>query len=247
MVMRRLAYCLSIGCVAVIAFAPGAGAGDKRAVIELFTSQGCSSCPSADRLLGTLSQDRTLVALSLSVDYWDYLGWKDTLALPGNTKRQRGYAKSRGDRQVYTPQAVVNGVLHVVGSDRSAVDQAIAKSRSEAGVLAVPVRLSQAADGRITVAIADSPSGANGEVWLCGVKKAIAIQIERGENRGKTVTYHNVARGWHKLGDWNGKAASFTLSRSDLKGGVDEATVILQERPKGHPGRVLGAATLALK
>jgi hypothetical protein len=247
MVMHRLAYCLSIGCVAVLAFASTAVAGDKRAVIELFTSQGCSSCPSADRLLGELSHDRTLVTLSLSVDYWDYIGWKDTLALPGHRKRQWGYAKSRGDRQVYTPQAVINGVLHVVGSDKSAIDQAIAKSRSETGTLAVPVQLSQDADGRITVAIADSPSRAQGEIWLCGVKKAVAVKIERGENRGKMVTYHNVARAWHKLGDWTGKAASFTLSRSDFKDGVDEATVILQERPNGHPGRVLGAATLALK
>jgi hypothetical protein len=247
MVMRRLTYCLSMGCFAVVALTPVADAGDKRAVIELFTSQGCSSCPSADRLLGELSHDRSLVALSLSVDYWDYLGWKDTLTVPGNTLRQRGYAKSRGDRQVYTPQAVVNGVMHVVGSDKGAIERAIAKSRNQAGILAVPVQLTQTADGRITVAVADSPSDAHGEVWLCGVKKETAIQIARGENRGKTVTYHNVVRGWYKLGDWTGKAASFTLSRSDLKGGVDEAAVILQERPKGHPGRVLGAASLALK
>jgi len=220
---------------------------EPKAVVELFTSQGCSSCPRADAVLGRLAERDDIIALSLSVDYWDYLGWKDTLTVPGNTLRQRGYAKSRGDRQVYTPQAVVNGVMHVVGSDKGAIERAIAKSRNQEGILAVPVQLTQTADGRITVAVADSPSNAHGEVWLCGVKKETAIQIARGENRGKTVTYHNVVRGWHKLGDWTGKAASFTLSRSDLKGGVDEAAVILQERPKGHPGRVLGAATLALK
>jgi hypothetical protein len=246
MVLRRLMHCLSIGCVAVAAYTPTANAGDKRAVIELFTSQGCSSCPAADRLIGELAHDRSLVTLSLSVDYWDYLGWKDTLALPGNTARQRGYAKSRGDRQVYTPQAVINGVAHAVGSDRSAINRAITQSRAQQDTLAVPVKLSEA-NGRITVAVADAPAGAHGEVWLCGVKRASAIEIGRGENRGRTVTYHNVVRGWHKVGEWTGKAASWTVSRSDFKAGVDEAAVILQERPNGHPGRVLGAASIALK
>ena len=246
MILHRLMHCIGIGCVAVVAFAPAAGADEKRAVIELFTSQGCSSCPSADRLLGELSGDSTLLPLSLSVDYWDYLGWKDTLALPAHTQRQRGYAKSRGDRHVYTPQAVVNGVVHAIGSDKAALDRAIAQSRSQTGTMAVPVRLSNA-DGRITVALPDSASGARGEVWLCGVKKAAPVEIARGENRGKTVTYHNVVRNWHKLGEWSGESASWTMSRSDLKGSIDEAAVIVQERPNGYPGRVLGAASIALK
>jgi hypothetical protein len=108
------------------------------------------------------------------------------------------------------------------------------------------VKLSEA-NGRITVAVTDAPAGAHGEVWLCGVKKATAIQIARGENRGRTVTYHNVVRGWRKLGEWTGKSASWTVSRSDFKAGVDEAAVILQESPSGHPGRVLGTASIALK
>ena len=86
-------------------------AGEPRAVIELFTSQGCSSCPPADKLLGELARDPSLIAMSLPVDYWDYLGWKDTLALHGHTTRQRAYAEARGDREVYTPQVVVNGVV----------------------------------------------------------------------------------------------------------------------------------------
>jgi hypothetical protein len=124
MALHRLVHCFSVGCISVVALTSTAEAGDKRAVIELFTSQGCSSCPAADRLLGELSRDHTLVTLSLSVEYWDYLGWKDTLALPSHTKRQKGYAKSRGDRQLYTPQAVINGVAHAVGSDRTAIDRA---------------------------------------------------------------------------------------------------------------------------
>ena len=246
MPLRRLMHSFSIGCIVVVALAPAVDAGEKRAVIELFTSQGCSSCPSADRLLGELSRDRSLVALSLSVNYWDYLGWKDTLALPAHTVRQRGYSKSRGDRQVYTPQAVINGVAHAIGSNRDAIDRAIASSRKRDQAMTVPVSLSDA-DGRITVTLPDSPVAAGGEVWLCGVKRALAVAISRGENRGRTVTYHNVVRGWHKLGDWTGKSANWTVSRSDFKAGVDEAAVIVQEHPRGHPGRVLGAATIALQ
>lgn len=245
MILRHLLHGLSVGCVAILALTPAANAGEKRAVIELFTSQGCSSCPPADRLLGELSNDHSLIALSLSVNYWDYLGWKDTLALSRHAQRQRGYAKARGDRQVYTPQAVINGMVHAIGSDRSAIEKAIAQTRSKAGTMAVPVKMSNDG-GRITVAVPES-SSAQGEVWICGVKRAAAVEIGRGENRGRTVTYHNVVRGWHKLGDWSGKSASWTVSRSDLKAGVDEAAVIVQERPNGYPGRVLGAATVALK
>jgi hypothetical protein len=246
MLLPRLAYRFGIGCLALAGLASNAGAGEARAIVELFTSQGCSSCPAADRLLGELSHDTSLVALSLAVEYWDYLGWKDTLSLPGHTQRQRGYAKSRGDRQVYTPQAVINGVTHVVGSDKAAIERAIAASRRVDGTMAVPVALSNA-DGRITVSLPDSPSGAHGEVWFCGVKRSAAVQVSRGENRGRTLTYHNVVRGWHRLGEWTGKSAAWTVSRSDLKAGVDEAAVIVQEHPDGHPGRVLGAASIALK
>ena len=96
---------------------------EPRAVIELFTSQGCSSCPPADKLAGELARDPSIIVMSLPIDYWDYLGWKDTLALPGHTKRQRAYAQARGDREVYTPQVVVNGVAHVLGSDKDAIEQ----------------------------------------------------------------------------------------------------------------------------
>ena len=102
---------------------PAAGA-EPRAVIELFTSQGCSSCPAADKLIGEMSKDPNVIALSLAVDYWDYLGWKDTNAISGHSNRQRAYAKVRGDREVYTPQVVVNGAIHVLGSDKAAIDQA---------------------------------------------------------------------------------------------------------------------------
>src|SRR6266508_3656100 len=122
-----LAIALSAGFVSARA--------EPRAVIELFTSQGCSSCPPADRLVGELARDPSIVAMSLPVDYWDYLGWKDTLANPRHTARQRGYARVRGDREVYTPQVVVNGAFHVIGSDKAAIEHVIAKSRQNPAAL----------------------------------------------------------------------------------------------------------------
>ena len=117
-------------------------------MVELFTSQGCSSCPAADKLLGELAHDPSLIALSLPVDYWDYLGWKDTLALHGHTNRQRAYASARGDRDVYTPQVVVNGIVHVLGSDKAAIEHAIAQTRATRRPLPLPVTL-KIADGKL--------------------------------------------------------------------------------------------------
>ena len=114
---------------------------EPRAVIELFTSQGCSSCPAADKLLGELAADPSLVPISVPIDYWDYLGWKDTLADPRNTARQKAYAHVRGDGQIYTPQVVVNGSVHALGSDKSAIEQAIAKSRKNGAMSLPPVTL----------------------------------------------------------------------------------------------------------
>src|SRR5476649_159070 len=130
---RHIAFAAAALCAASIT--PPAAAEEPRAVIELFTSQGCSSCPAADKLLGELAQDPSLLTISLPVDYWDYLGWKDTLALHGHTSRERGYADVRGDREVYTPQVVVNGVAHVLGSDKAAIENAIAQTRRAAGTL----------------------------------------------------------------------------------------------------------------
>src|SRR5437660_6572357 len=128
--MKRRSVTLSFGVIASAMLAAAvASSAEPRGVVELFTSQGCSSCPPADKLAGELAHDPSLVVLSLAIDYWDYLGWKDTLALPGHANRQRAYSKVRGDREVYTPQVVVNGVVHTLGSDKAAIEQAIAQSR----------------------------------------------------------------------------------------------------------------------
>src|ERR1039457_127127 len=114
MLRSRLASAPLIAGVLVASYAL-ASAGEPRALLELFTSQGCSSCPAADKLLGEFANDPSLIAVSVPIDYWDYLGWKDTLASPAHSARQRGYARVRGDRQVYTPQIVVSGSTHVLG------------------------------------------------------------------------------------------------------------------------------------
>src|ERR1700694_785459 len=145
---------LAIVSLAIFSSAPARAA--PRAVVELFTSEGCSSCPAADKLLGELARDSSIVAISLPVDYWDYLGWKDTLALPGHAKRQHAYGRARGGREVYTPQVVVNGVIHVLGSDKAAIERAIAQSGGNAG-LALPISMSVADD----TLMVNLPSGKN--------------------------------------------------------------------------------------
>src|SRR5713101_3335428 len=140
--------CLAYAIVVVCTSAPPSCAGaEPRGVIELFTSQGCSSCLPADKLLGQFVSDPSLIAVSLPIDYWDYLGWKDTLADPRNSARQRAYSRVRGDREVYTPQVVVNGSVHALGSDKEAIEAAIALSHKSGMTLSVPVTMT-VADGR---------------------------------------------------------------------------------------------------
>ena len=225
-------------------------AAEPRAVIELFTSQGCSSCPPADKLLGDLAKDPTLIPLTLAIDTWDYLGWRDTLALAGHGNRQRAYSHMRGDREVYTPQAVVNGTAQALGSDHAAIERAITQSRRDPATLSLPLTLA-VADGRLTVAAPAAPAAkhdeANAEVWLCPVSKSVEVAIGRGENTGHTITYHNVVRRWSKLGEWTGKAESWSIPLADLKAdGADAVAVILQDGNKSDPGPMRGAARMSI-
>src|SRR6516225_723159 len=132
----------ALGICAIVAIIRPAHA-DPRAVVELFTSQGCSSCPPADKIIGDLSSDPSIIALSMPIDYWDYLGWKDTLADSRFSARQKAYSKVRGYREVYTPQAVVHGEVHVVGSDLAGIESAIGATRKTEGVMSVPVMMTQ--------------------------------------------------------------------------------------------------------
>ena len=212
--------------------------------VELFTSQGCSSCPPADALLGELVKRKDVIAVTLPVDYWDYLGWKDTLASPANTKRQYAYAKARRDRQVYTPQMVLNGQHHVVGNRRSQVFGKIDELSKAEKAPNIKVNISSLKDA-ITVKTGTPPSKLAGEqatLWLIMFKKKVTIPIKRGENRGHTISYYNVARQMLPLGKWTGKPMKVTLPKAELIAqGYDGCIALLQVN---NGGRVLGVAAL---
>ena len=196
-------------------------------------------------MLGELAVEPGVVALSLPIDYWDYLGWKDTLANPAHSARQRAYAHVRGDREVYTPQIVVNGSMHVLGSDRDAVEHMIAQTERNSAVMSLPVHLSVVGGDLTVTAEAAAKGHLTGEVWLCALDRAVTVAIGRGENNGRTVTYHNVVRRWLKLGDFTGTAASWTVPTSDvMTDGADGVAVLVQEGTRDKPGVILGAAII---
>ena len=238
----------ALGVCAIIAIIRPAHA-DPRAVVELFTSQGCSSCPPADKIIGELAKDPSVIALSMPIDYWDYLGWKDTLADARFSARQKAYSQVRGDREVYTPQVVVNGSMHVIGSDREGIEEAIGSTGSAAGVMSVPVTM-MLAGKQINVSVAASskgPAAMHGEVWICSISRAVPISIGRGENRGREITYHNVVRNLLKVGDWNGMSGSWSVPLENISSeGVDAAVVFVQDGSRDKPGAMLGAALTQL-
>jgi hypothetical protein len=238
----------AIGVCAIVAIIRPALA-EPRAVVELFTSQGCSSCPPADKIIGELAKDPSVIALSMPIDYWDYLGWKDTLADARFSARQKAYSLMRGDRDVYTPQVVVNGSAHVVGSDRAGIERAISNTGKAEGVMSLPVSM-KLSDDKIMVSVAPSnrgPAATHGEIWICSVSKAVPIAIARGENRGRELTYYNVVRGVLKVGDWNGSAGSWTVPLENIsREGIDGAAVFVQDGSRERPGPMLGAAYTSL-
>ncbi len=214
------------------------------AVVELFTSQGCSSCPPADKLLEKFKVRDDVVTLTFNVDYWDYLGWKDTLANPAYSARQRAYASARGDGQVYTPQAVINGTRHAVGSQEAAIERAIARSRDELEKLRVPLKMWTEGD-TLVIETGAAPNGGrvkSATIWLALVKKSKTVAIGRGENGGRTITYHSVVRELTPVGRWTGQAVTIKLPKHHLmSGGSDGCTVFLQQ---DTAGAILAAAEM---
>jgi len=214
-----------------------------QAVVELFTSQGCSSCPAADALFTELAKDPRLITLTLPVTYWDYLGWKDTLGQEVFSKRQKLYAKARGDGQIYTPQAVVNGAAHIVGSDKGGIDKLV-QEQGKSG-FTVKVDLSEA-DGALRVALGQAPFASEkpAVVWLLQVSRTATVPIERGENTGKTVTYANVVRGISRIGEWNGQAATLSVPLETVRSAAkaDSYVVLVQADLYARQSAILGAA-----
>jgi hypothetical protein len=241
---RIMRWSGALGILSMVAIVTPVHA-DPRAVVELFTSQGCSSCPPADKLIGEFARDPSIIALSMPIDYWDYLGWKDTLADSRFSARQKAYSHMRGDRDVYTPQAVVNGSVHVIGSDRAGIEDAIGETEKARGVMSVPVSMTVTGE-HVSVSVAASrngPAAMHGEVWICSVSKEVPISIGRGENRGRELTYYNVVRNLLKVGDWNGTPGTWTVPLENITGkGVDAAAVFVQDGNRERPGPMFGAA-----
>jgi hypothetical protein len=242
---RQQPNAVRVIAIAAMAFAYGAAdAGEISNVVELFTSQGCSSCPPADRILGQLARDPSVLALSLPVDYWDFGGWKDTLALPENTARQRAYATAGGRSGIYTPQVVVNGLNSAIGSDPEAITDIEDESRNQPGVLAVPLSVAER-NGKIEIAVGDAPANAprKAGIFLLALTHSSTVAIKRGENAGATVAYANVIRKMTKIGDWNGDALSlFADSGQAHANGADAYAVIVQAGAPDAPSAILAAA-----
>ena len=224
-----------------------ADANDNRAiaaVIELYTSQGCSSCPPADALLQRYAERKDVMALSLPVDYWDYIGWKDTFALPQNSQRQRSYVTAIGARSVFTPQVIVNGRASAVGSSRSGVDQAIRSTTAAFTARRVPILGTHTKNG-VVVNIGSQRGQSVSQpatVWLLKVTRSADVAIKRGENGGRTVTYTNVVRSMVPIGKWSGKPVSIPVSKKAQRTDDTQRTAVLLQ--EGTDGPIIGAAWL---
>lgn len=204
----------------------------SRPVLELFTSQGCSSCPPADVLFKSYVGRSDVIALSMPVDYWDYLGWKDTLASPKFSKRQRTYASARGDGQVYTPQIVINGRAHVVGSSRGDVENALKAAAASPSQVAMKIGMS---NGNIEIELPASAASSSTDmmVWLAVVQAEVQVDVRAGENRGRKLTYVNVVRDLVPAGVWNGKAMTIRHQASALTSNPTDRIAVLVQSGTG--------------
>ena len=215
-------------------------------VVELFTSQGCSSCPPADKVLSELSERDNVIALSLPVTYWDNLGWPDTFASPTHTSRQRAYAKSLNTHQVYTPQMVINGRIDVVGSRRGNVlDYVDGEAQAIRNTITIDLDTRNEA---LAITLGDAPEalqGVDASVWILPYHSgAHEVSIKRGENRGRTLAYSNVVDGMMKLGMYDGTATQFTHSLAMLEHkNVDDCVILVQ---RDDTGEIIGAQKIAL-
>ncbi|MGB8816339.1 MAG: DUF1223 domain-containing protein [Rhizobiaceae bacterium] len=234
-----IALLMTIG---IAGFGP-AQADPVKGVVELFTSQSCSSCPPADKVFGEVIQRGDVIGLAFHVDYWNYLDWKDTFSSAESTKRQRDYAQSLHSSQVYTPQLIVNGI-HVVSAGSPGE---LHKVMDEAGSGApLPVSVSaELADERLIVKAGTGKGEAN--LVLAIFEEKETVRIERGENRGKTVEYNNAVTELHTIGMWKGETLAVELPKKEYlaKKGYGCAVFLQRVTPEGTPGEIIGAAIVS--
>ena len=215
-----------------------------KAVLELFTSQGCSSCPPADKLLKKYTERKDVIALSLPIDYWDYIGWKDTFASPKNTQRQRAYASTVTDGPIYTPQIIVNGRADALGSSENQIEYAIAITKDELEKERIPIK-SWHNENTIIIQIPAVPDPAKIEqttIWLARVQPSASVEIKAGENRGRSLNYYNVVREMIPVGSWNGQAMNIRLDRKAIMFPKTEKGAVLLQKEVHGP--IIGATWL---
>ena len=230
---------LALGVISAAALA-----GDRSpTVVELFTSQGCSSCPPADEYLGELARRDDLIALSFHVDYWDYIGWKDTFALPQSTARQRRHGRFLNARYVYTPEMVIDGIVDVVGSRTDDVERTIAEARLSTRD-PLPVALVASTRDRATIGIGAGSGMPSADVWLIEFDAKRTVDVQRGENSGRRLTYHNVVRNIRKVGLWRGDAMDISVDLAPMREAGRDGCVVIVQKEGGGP--VFGAAQLRL-
>jgi hypothetical protein len=203
-------------------------------VVELFTSEGCSSCPPADELLGELTQRQFVLPLSFHVDYWDYIGWKDRFGDPLFTQRQRAYAEAQGSSMVYTPQMIVAGAIDVVGSDRKAVDKALKTAYTRNTMYRVQV--ARDPQGRVIAQFPEAPIGVPATVWLVTYQKSAESEVKAGENSGRSLMTYNVVRSLQKVGMWYGPATEIELKLDpEAKANSPDACAIIANQAEHGP------------
>ncbi len=230
-------HIISAACGLWLCFAASALAQSQPVVVvELYTSQGCSSCPAADDFFATLVEDPSLMPLALHVDYWDYIGWKDKFAQPKFTERQKAYARAAGTRTIYTPQVIVGGLDRVEGNDPAAVGALIAKHHAVART--VSVTLERKGGQLIIRAVANPPLDDVARVQLVTYNPVETVDIKRGENAGRSVTYRNIVTSWQIVGEWPGQAP---LEMTADATGDGPYVVIVQTE---GPAAILAAARL---
>lgn len=217
-----------------------AGPANPKGVVELFTSQSCASCPPADAVLGRLVREGQVVALSYHVDYWNYLGWHDTFSAKRFTERQYAYARTLGRENVYTPQAVIDGRDHAVGSNEGAIERKVAALAGRGGRLPVSLSASRAGD-TLTIRVGAGAGSAN--VVLVTFDGQNRVSIRDGENRGRSVTYWHTVRAIQTIGMWEGKPVKFEVPASMTGDGPGGGCAILLQHMRNDttPGRILGA------
>jgi hypothetical protein len=237
---RSLPPKIAVGLVALAAgfSLPAAAQEAAPVVVELYTSQGCNSCPPADTLLGELARQPGVIALGFHVDYWNYLGWHDPYSNKKFTYRQKEYAMALRQTGVYTPQMVVQGRRGEVGSDRRAVLRAIAEARKAKPAATVVLEKIEGNRLRAVVNAANDANGAN--IYLALFDRRHATTIPRGENEGKTLINHHVVREWKKLGQFEGGKAEFAITAAGEKGEKRSGAAVIVQQGKG--GVILGAA-----